>query len=456
MEGLHKVTELGRRRVWLLCLLCVFPLRTNFLLGQMHLLVLDLLIFAYFANRKQKHTVCGICLSIAAMLKIYPIALAVYFAWKRQWAALLATCSVTVIVLAGCTMALGPTIVYTYFTEVLPRSLVGEVLDPYAAQAASMAALFHKLFIYEPQLNPFPRFASPNLYSALYPVWQASVLLPLLALLAPGKPGPDGEQLEWAAWVFALLLLSPVPSSYHFVVMVLPVVLLMDFLRKRGEGQLAFLALALYCMLSLVAFLPRRMTSSGMFLSFSRLWVEIAFWLLLLACLWRCRGEKTASVPLQNALTGAAALLILTMGALGYHRHFAQLGLDTQRRMQNMPLSYLASGVRKTAGGYLFTTMQEKNYQVIDQAARPIDKQGAIGKQDVDELSVGANETASTVLVEVADASGSHAVAQLSNGQRSTQADLWNAESPVPSSDGRTVVFIRETMGRGEPVDGTG
>ena len=86
---------------------------------------------------------------------------------------------------------------------------------------------------------------------------------------------------------------------------------------------------------------------------------------------------------------------------------------------------------------------------MIDQAARPIDKQGAIGKQDVDELSVGANETASTVLVEVADASGSHAVAELSNGQRSTQADLWNAESPVPSSDGRTVVFIRETMGRG-------
>src|SRR5215469_7796111 len=45
VEALNQVTVLGRRRIWLLCLLCVFPLRTSFLLGQMHLVVLDLLVF---------------------------------------------------------------------------------------------------------------------------------------------------------------------------------------------------------------------------------------------------------------------------------------------------------------------------------------------------------------------------------------------------------------------------
>ncbi len=54
VELLSRVTTLGRRRVWLLALLAIFPLRTSFLFGQMHLLVLLLLASAYYFHRKGK------------------------------------------------------------------------------------------------------------------------------------------------------------------------------------------------------------------------------------------------------------------------------------------------------------------------------------------------------------------------------------------------------------------
>src|SRR5215475_12345339 len=48
VELLHRSTSLGRRRIWLLSLLAVLPLRTSFLYGQMHLLVFFLLVLAWY------------------------------------------------------------------------------------------------------------------------------------------------------------------------------------------------------------------------------------------------------------------------------------------------------------------------------------------------------------------------------------------------------------------------
>jgi hypothetical protein len=444
VEVLHRTTTLGRRRVWLLCLLCFFPLRTDFLLGQMHLLVLALLVFAYALNRKQKHLACGACLGIAGMLKIYPLLLAGYFVWKKQWRALLALCCATAFLVGIGTIALGVGIVHTYFTDVLPRSLVGEVLDPYSAQSNSMAALFHKLFIYEPQLNPAPVSNSPLLYSFFYPLWQVAVLAPLFIFMDPEKRGADREQLHWAAWVFALLLLSPVPASYHFVVMMLPMVLLADFLWKRGEMRLMGVALLLYTMMSFVELVPRRLVSGNIALEFSRLWIAIGFWMLLLFCLWRDRmkGRVWWSRP-RFGLICIAVLVFWAAGAFGNYRHFAHLGEETQRRILHTPPAYLSTGLRKTSSGYMFVAMGAQSYEVRDQAGR------SIGPEE-DELSVATAEGSPVVLVETATRGGSQLiVAPLDNGSGQKAPLMQDAESPAFSPDGRTLAFIREVRGRG-------
>ncbi len=71
-EGMHRSTSLGRRRIWLITLLAVLPLRTSFLYGQMHLLVLLLMVLAYFFYRRDHVVLCGLCIALAGSAKGVP------------------------------------------------------------------------------------------------------------------------------------------------------------------------------------------------------------------------------------------------------------------------------------------------------------------------------------------------------------------------------------------------
>ena len=105
IELFRRVTSLGRRRLWLLSLLAVFPLRTSFLLGQMHLLLLLLIALAYYFHRRGRVVASATCLSIAGSLKIYPHVLASIFYGRsngdRQWQCSARRCSCSGLAIYG-------------------------------------------------------------------------------------------------------------------------------------------------------------------------------------------------------------------------------------------------------------------------------------------------------------------------------------------------------------------
>jgi hypothetical protein len=401
IELLSRVTSLGRRRVCLLALLAVFPLRTSFLYGQMHLLVLVLVVAAYYFHRRERPIACAVCLAFAGALKIYPLLLGGYFLWKRQWRAAFALLCATLLLVGAGYVWFGAEVMRIYAMQVLPRSLQGEVLDPYSVHAASGAALFHRLFLAEPG-----RY-TPSLYAVLYPLWQLAILLPLLAIC----------NLEWAAFVLALLILSPVPSSYHFVVMIFSIVLLVDVQVVRRQYGLAAITMALYCLISMGEFFP-----------FARLWLALLLWAVFLVCQWPDRE------PVRAAFLCAVAAVIWSVGALGYLRHFAHLQQEMLRRMPQSVQPYFAGGLRPTSNGYMFTAMLPQGYRVLDQAGRRV----WTGDGRADQLSVAGP------LLELADATGSRIVAFPSG-----RLFMPDAESPAISPEGKSVAFLRETKGKG-------
>jgi hypothetical protein len=407
IELLSRVTSLGRRRVCLLALLAVFPLRSSFLYGQMHLLVLLLVVAAYYFHRRGKQVACAICIAFAGALKVYPLLLGIYFVWKKQWWPALALLCATLLLVGVGYLWFGASVMHTYATQVLPRSLQGEVLDPYSVHAASGAALFHRLFISEPALNPAPLLNAPWLYAFVYPLWQLVIVVPLLAIC----------NLEWGAFVLALLVLSPVPSSYHFVVLIFSMVLLVDVLLKRRRCGLAALAIVLYCLISMVEFFP-----------FARLWFALLLWVVFLVSLWPDRK------PLRAASLFAVVVVIWSAGALGYVRHFSHLQQEMLRRIPAPGQPYLAGGLRSTPSGYIFTAMVPDGYRVLDQAGHQVWK----GKGRADQLS------ATVPLLELADKTGSRIVMAPSG-----KVLISDAESPAISPDERAIAFIRETKGKG-------
>ena len=245
---------------------------------------------------------------------------------------------------------LGGEVLHLYATQILPRSLQGEILDPYNLQSASAAALFHKLFVGEPSLNPLPFVNSPPLYSLLYPLWQLAILNPFFALVSADRSS-ESEKLEWAAWILVLLVLSPVPASYHFVVIIFPVVLLIDSLVKQKAHGWTALVVLLYSMISLAELLPHGQHGASAFLALARLWSELLLWAVCLRRLWLCRrpGET-----LRVAWLGLIATAGCIAAVFSYQRHFAYLQQDYARRLPLGTPSYLATSPRPIQRGYVY------------------------------------------------------------------------------------------------------
>ena len=354
-EALHRTTTLGRRRIWLLTLLAVIPLRTSFLYGQMHLAVLLFITLAWCFHRRNRDLACGICIAFAAALKVYPLFFGLYFVWKKQLRATLGVLYGTAAVIAiGC-LTMGTRIIHIYASQILPRSLQGEVVDPYNIHLASAAALFHRIFLLEPALNPAPFFYSPTLYAITYPLWQLTVLLPLFALFLPSPIAFTSEEstyekLEWSAFLFVLLLMSPVPSSYHFVALIFCIVLLTDFLLRRKAYALAATAVSLYILISTIEFSPAPEQFSPAFVTpvaFARFWLELLLFALYLVCLirYRTQHEKSRSnLRILVLCTGSTVVLIASIA--GNLTHLTHIGQDIGRSTRPPADTNLATSPR--------------------------------------------------------------------------------------------------------------
>lgn len=449
VELLKRVTTLGRRRLWLLALLAIFPLRNSFLDGQMHILVLLCLVLAYFFHRKGMRIACGIFLSIAGVLKVYPLLFGLYFCWKRQWRTALAIFFSTLVVAGIGSLWTGVAILHLYAVHELPRDLIGEGIDAFNVRAASASALLHRMFVFEPEQNPHPLINSPLLYAVFYPLWQLAVLFPLFAAILPRASKAATEPLEWAAYILALLMLSPIPSSYHFVVMIFPVILFADVLRSQKKyGSLA-VAVFLYFLVSIAAFSPP--DDGGRFslltlAAFARLWAGLG---LLALCMFHLWKQEPRSKPLLADFSRAVPLcafaaLIWFAGFLNYRHHFAFFSEDWHRRIPSQSAEVIfANGIQANAcGGYLYTAMVGNGYRTLDQSGNAL----LPLPYGVDELSATVGGSSCTPILELADSFGSRLVKITPTGN---SVLAFNAESPAVSSNGQFMAFIRESKGHG-------
>lgn len=456
VELLNRVTCLGRRRIWLLSLLAIFPLRTSFLFGQMHLIVLFFIALAYFFYRRNRQVACGVCMTLAGALKVYPLFFGLYFLWKKQWRPALAMffSSLAFVGIGGLWM--GTSVFRTYTLQVLPRSIQGEVLDPYHVIAASGASLFHRLFIFEPILNPVPSFNAPWMYAVGYPLWQLAIFLPLFAVLRSVPAEPDREHLEWAAFLVSLLVSSPVPSSYHFVVLAFSIVLFVDVLLRRRHYRALSMGIALYASISVIQMLPLPEGHGFVvaFIAFARLWLLLLLWALFIVYLRRDRP-----LPHFAGANGRRLFLLCIVApplwaasAVGYYLHFVGIEKEMGRRMAVPTSAFLATGLRPRPGGYLFTAMLPNGYRILDQEGHEI-SHGSNDQHGVDQLTFAVSGDRS-LLLEVADAGGSRIIRDsgelpISQGTGVAQLHIQDAESPAVSADGRSVAFIREKRGKG-------
>jgi hypothetical protein len=184
---LQAITQISWRRVALITALSR-PLLGNFIQGQYYVLLLFLLTLACYLYLRQRRFLAGVFIGISAGLKIFPVIYLLYFLRKRDLKALAGGVVGGIGAAFASVLAFGWELNRVYLVQVLPWTLRGEAMVPFALKNASLSSLMHRLFIYEPQFNPHPAIHAAWLFAVFHPLIQMAVMAPRCYLRFPARP----------------------------------------------------------------------------------------------------------------------------------------------------------------------------------------------------------------------------------------------------------------------------
>jgi hypothetical protein len=431
---LRALTELSWRRIALLVALSV-PLRINFITGQYYVLLLFLLTLACYLYLRQQRFLAGIMVGIASGLKIFPVIYLLYFLRKRDMKAL-AGGVVTVLGTAVVSLLVfGWEANRTYLVQVLPATLRGEAMAPYALKIASLASLLHRLFVFEPQLNPHPAINAAWLFPVVHPLLQMAVMAPALLLAIPGENCSRRVRLEWIAILLASLTISTSPQSYQFTLLILPACVILEALEgKKAYLSLLAILLPVYLALGYLSGTDLAVDGWQALLGVPRLYVLILFCILAYALMisQQPRGNTKRD---RYVWVVALGVLVALSASAGLRR---QRGIyeDYRWRISTPKEAYMALQPAIQGNAVLFVAMTD-GYHLAEQRGG-ITQFSNSGHDDQLGIAVASGER-------WVEQTGSESIIVSTLAGRNP---IERAESPVASMDGRWLAFLREDHGR--------
>src|SRR5262249_24451048 len=233
---LAKATQIPIECIAILMFLGYGSLHSNFRLGQYYIFLLFLLTLAFYCLKRGKSIASGFLCGFGLGLKLYGGPFLLYFIAKRNWKAVAGMLAASAVA-AGIAVALfGWGDIHFYATQILPRSLEGEVIDPYNPGNGTLTTFLRHTFVVQSDLNPHPLWNAPAVFFFLRTL---SLLLILAYTLFPvGWEGGECCSRGFAWFTIAIVLLSSNAVSYTYILLLLPITLL---LQEAGTKEKVFL-----------------------------------------------------------------------------------------------------------------------------------------------------------------------------------------------------------------------
>ena len=224
-----------------LTLLAAFPVSHQFEFGNVHMLLLGLIVGAWAADRRGHHVLAGSLVGIAAGLKLYPIFLVIYFLILRRWsgalAAVVAFCSL--LLCAGMIFGFG---CYTEFVETAMPFIRSFRSNP---ANLSLTGLWYKLFDPGTHVTTAPLWAAPVLAQSLIAMGFVALTGAFVVAgrrLQRSEPRDQDTDLLFSLGVLSMMLLSPVMWPHGHVLLLVPGAVLAKRLPRTQPSFQAFAA----------------------------------------------------------------------------------------------------------------------------------------------------------------------------------------------------------------------
>ena len=340
---LSNATQIRTEHIAILMFLGYGSLQSNFRLGQYYVFLLFLLTLAYYCLERGKSTTSGFLCGVAFGLKLYGGPFLLYFVVKRNWKAVAGMLAASALAVVTAIALFGWGDVHFYATQILPRCLEGEVIDPYNAANGTLTTLLRHSFVMESDLNPHPLSNAPVVFFFLR-TFTALLILGYTLFGLASEPR-DFCRGGFAWFTIAILLLSSNAAPYTYILLLLPVTLLLQPAGPKERIYLiaSYVALNFLLLPSWVRFFPK-------------LCILFALYLVAGRHYWRALRPEIVAGGLL------AAMIIAPLDAVG---HLTRYRLEPNRHFQRLAVdrgTYLSTYPAVTSAGLFYQAMVRSGY----------------------------------------------------------------------------------------------
>ncbi len=289
---ISKICEFDFKGSLLLILSTGIALANTMMLGQMYILLLLSMLWAYHLLVAKKSSLPGMILGAGIAVKYFPAVFIPSLIHAKRWKSLLVL-SLSILVLnTAALFVFGWKNYADFFQTVFFQHLDGnlEGQSPWSYAFQSWNALAHNLFKYHSTENPEPLFKSDTLFYLFKYGIQVMILAYSSWLLYILRKSSRFFEIGILLLSTTILFITPAGATYHNLLLLLPLCLFARIGNKADNRYRNFWSILLGCVVlgGILPLVQNRITSFSFILPFAfyRLWLlgifyfTITYWLL--------------------------------------------------------------------------------------------------------------------------------------------------------------------------------
>ena len=253
--------------------LCYQPMYSNFAQGQVYFLIFCSLVLAWFAFESRKEELLGLLLGLIFILKTTSVILLILLLIQKEWRSLIwafAT-ALFIVILSLPWLSFNSWLAYT-------NKLIEYTSLPALSVTAyqTIHSISHHFTTYDQQWNPEPLLKLPILGNLLSVIFSLSLIIVTSMNTLKFKK----MNLSFGAFIIAGIVISPASLDYHYVLLLIPIIILLDWLRKNSNKLLWFTLFLFYLMICLPLPYSSLRVTGGVWaiLAYPKLYGAIGLW----------------------------------------------------------------------------------------------------------------------------------------------------------------------------------
>jgi hypothetical protein len=280
--------------VWLplviIMILSFQPLYANIYYGQVHIFIFCLLVLVWLSYYSENEKLAGIVLGLVFILKTAGLFLWILCAIQKKWRILLWALAAVMILFMVTLPFFGVDGWSSYLNKIINYSS-SRTLSVTAYQ--TIHSFFHHLFEFNQRWNPEPFLNLPWLGKSLTVLFS----LLILALTMINAYKFSETNLTFGAFIIAGIILNPASIDYHYVLLLIPVIILFDWLRKNSSPVLWILFIIFFVLISAgLPYTSSKITSGARAIfAYPKLYGALGLWVLFLIAAYRTKFSENRS-----------------------------------------------------------------------------------------------------------------------------------------------------------------